>query len=67
MDPKIVFIIEALYNDMECAVVIDGYLTKWFSVNVGFGQRRLLSTTLINIFLEFIITMLKDLDDNLFL
>ena len=32
---KIVFIIEALYNDMECAVVIDGHLTEWFSVHVG--------------------------------
>ena len=37
VDPT-VNIIEALYNDMEYAVVIDGYLTEWFSVNDGLGQ-----------------------------
>ena len=38
VDPKIVNIIQALYIDTEYAVVIDGYLTEWFSVNVGLGH-----------------------------
>ena len=42
IDPTIVRIIEPLYNETECAVVIDGQLTEWFAVN-GLRQGCLLS------------------------
>ena len=53
VDPKIVRIVEELYNNTECAVVIDGQLTEWFEVHVGLRQGCLLSPTLFNVFLEF--------------
>ncbi len=65
IDPKIVRIIESLYNDTECAVVIDGQLTQWFAVKIGLRQGCLLSPTLFNIFLEFVMKELKSLDDRL--
>jgi len=44
---KIVRIIEKLYQDTECAVVIDGKLTKWFHVLIlRVRQGCLLSPTL---------------------
>ena len=54
-----------LYNDMECVVVIGEPLTELFAVNLGIRQGCLLSTMLFNIFLEFVMKELKDLDDNL--
>ena len=62
VDPKIVRVIEALYNNTECAVVIDDQLTDWFEMRVGLRQGCLLSPTLFNIFLEFVMKELKDLD-----
>ena len=52
--PKIVRIIEAIYKNTECAVVINGRITEWFKVEVGVRQGCLLSPTLFNIFLEFV-------------
>ena len=63
--PKIVRIIEALYNNTECAVIIDGQLTDWFEVYVGLRQGCLLSPTLFNIFLEFVMKKMKNLDESL--
>ena len=54
VDKKIVNIIEALYKDTECAIVIDGHITEWFKVNIGVRQGCILSPTLFNIFLEFV-------------
>ena len=65
IDPKIVRIVEALYDDTECAVVIDGQLTERFSVDIGVRQRSLLSPTMFNIFLEFVMKEVRDLDDTL--
>ena len=65
VDQKIVRIIEGLYNNTECAIVIDGNLTKWFSVNVGVRQGCLLSPTLFNIFLDFVMKELKSVQTNL--
>ena len=44
-------IIENLYDDTECSVVINGHIINWFKVNVGVRQGCLLSPTLFNIFL----------------
>ena len=65
VDPKIVRILENLYNDTECAVVIDGQLTAWFEVHVGLRQGCLLSPTLFNIFLEFVMKEVKDVENTL--
>ena len=68
---KIVNIVENLYENTECAVVINGQLTEWFSVEVGVRQGCLLSPTLFNIFLEFVMKELLSLspsiqfDDNM--
>ena len=51
VDTKIVNIIEALYKDTECAIVIDGHITEWFKVNIGVRQGCILSPTLFNFLL----------------
>ena len=30
VDPKITSLIEAIYENVECAVIINGQLTEWF-------------------------------------
>ena len=56
---KIVNIINKLYENTECAVTIDGKLTEWFCVLIGLRQGCLLSPTLFNIFLEFVLKEIK--------
>ena len=51
-----------MYNKFECAITIDGNLTKWFKVNVGVRQGCLLLPTLFNVFLEFVFAELGSLD-----
>lgn len=65
VDGKIVRIIEAMYQETECAVVIDGQITEWFAVKIGLRQGCLLSPTLFNCFLEFVMKELSDLDTTL--
>ena len=65
VDPKIMLIVEQLYNNTEYAVVIDGHLTEWLEVHVGLRQGCLLSPALFNIFLEFVMKELKVLDKTL--
>ena len=65
VDPKIVRILENLYDNTECAVVIDGQLTAWFKVDVGLRQGCLLSPSLFNIFLEFVMKEVKDVEGTL--
>ena len=67
VDPKIVNIIENLYSNTKCAVVIDGQITNWFAVNVGVRQGCLLSPTMFNIFLEFVMKDLKSIERTLHL
>ena len=61
IDPKIVRILETLYDNTECAVVIDGQITSWFKVEIDLRQGCLLSPTLINIFLEYVMKEVKDM------
>ena len=62
IDPTIVRIIVSLYNETECAVVIDRRLTKWFAVKFDLRQGCLLPPTLFNIYLEFVMKELNSLD-----
>ena len=52
---------EELYNNTGCAVVIGGQPTDWYEEYVGLRQ-GVLPPTLFNIFLEFVMKELKDLD-----
>jgi len=65
IDPRIVDIIETIYFNAECAVVVNKQVTSWFKVKVGVRQGCLLSPVLFNIFLEFVMDELKSLDDRL--
>ena len=62
IEAKIIRMIESLYKESKCAVVIDGMLTDWFKVECGVRQGCLLSPTLFNIFLEHVMTEVKSLD-----
>ena len=63
VNPKIINIIKYIYENTQCAVMIDGNLTDWFSVLVGVRQGCILSPMLFNIFLEFIMDELKSLNE----
>ena len=60
---KIVNIVEKMYEKTTCAVVVDKFLTDWFSVSVGVRQGCLLSPTLFNLFLDFVMDELKCLQE----
>ena len=61
---KIVNIIEKMYEKTTCAIVVDELLTEWFSVSVGVRQGCLLSPTLFNLFLDFVMDELKCLQEH---
>ena len=46
--------IKYMYENTQCAVTIERTLTGWFAVRVGVRQGCILSPTLFNIFLEFV-------------
>ena len=56
-----------MYEKTECAVIINNNLTEWFRVMIGVRQGFLLSPTLFNIFLKFVMAELKSLRDELHL
>ena len=61
LDIKVKSLIEALYDNVECAVIINGQLTEWFRVKIGVRQGCLLSPILFSLFLEFVMADLKSL------
>ena len=61
VDQNIVNIIEDTYDRTECAIQIDGKLTEWFAVNVGVCQGCILSPTLFNVFLGYVMDKVKSL------
>ena len=61
MDSKITSPIEAMYDNVECAVVISGQLIEWFTVEIGVRQGFLLSPILFRLFMEFVMADLKSL------
>jgi len=52
---KTINILKHMYQNTQCTVMIDNNLTDWFKVEVGVRQGCILSPTLFNIFLEFVI------------
>ena len=64
INKKTIKILEKLYENSKCAVTIDGKLTEWFSVLVRVRQGCLLSPTLFNIFLEFVINEIENISNN---
>ena len=61
MDPKITSLIEAMYDNVGCAVVNNGQLTEWFRVEIGVRQGCLLTPILFSLFLEFVMADVKSL------
>jgi len=62
---KIVNVIEHMYNKTLCSVEINGYRTEWFKVLVGVRQGCLLSPTLFNVFLDFVMKKVNCLNKEL--
>ena len=52
-----------MYDKTQCAVLIDGHITEWFNVIVGVRQGCLLSPTLFNLFLYFLMDEIKCLQE----
>ena len=57
--------IEKMYENTQCAVVVNGQLTEWFQVMVGVRQGCLLSPTLFNLFLDFLMKEIRCLQDEI--
>ena len=65
VDQVLVDLIENTYKQTECAVVINGKITDWFQVVTGVSQGCLLSPSLFNLFLEFVMKDLRNLDNGI--
>jgi len=68
IDPRFVNIIENLYKNTGVLLlinVVNLQVTKWFKVKVGVRQGCLLSPILFNIFLDYVMDELVNLDDKL--
>ena len=61
---KLVNIIEKISEKTTCAVVVDRLLTDWSSVSVGVRQGCLLSPTVFNLILDFVMDELKYLQEH---
>ena len=61
VNPKITRIVQYMYNNTQCAVIIDNNLTEWFTVEVGVRQGCILSPMFFNIFLEFVMDEISSL------
>ena len=61
VDPKITSLIKAVHDNVTCEVVINGQLTKWFSVEICVRQGCLLLPILSSLSLEFVMTYMKSL------
>ena len=57
---KYVDIIKYMYDNTKC-YTIENTLTGWFVVRVGVRQECILSPTLFNIFLKFVMDVIKTL------
>ena len=53
-----------MYDKSQCAVTVNGRITEWFEVTVGVRQGCLLSPTLFNLFLDFMMDEVKSLQEH---
>ena len=54
VDSKIISPLEAMYDNVECAVVINVQLAEWFREEIGARLGCLLSPILFSLFQEFV-------------
>ena len=59
---KPVVIIKNLYDKMECSIIAGGELSDWFPVNIVVRQGCIMSLSLFNIFLEYVMKGVKSLN-----
>ena len=59
---KLVEIIKKLYDKTECSIIAGGELADWFPVNIGVRQGCIMSPSLFNIFLEYVMKGVKSLN-----
>ena len=62
---NIVNIVKTMYDNTTCSVIVNGRLTEWFKVTIGVRQGCLLSPTLFNLFLDFLMKELKCLQETI--
>ena len=53
-------LIEYMYNQSKCAVIVNGKISEWFEVMTGVRQGCLLSPSLFNLFLDMLELVMKD-------
>ena len=51
-----------MYEQTKCAIIVNGKISEWFKVGVGVRQGCRLSPVLFNLFLEFVMRGLRQLD-----
>ena len=61
IDDTLVNLIESMYTQTKCAIMVNGKITEWFEVLVGVRQGCLLSPCLFNLFLEFVMKDVQNL------
>ena len=59
---KLVEINKNLYDKTECSIIDGGELTDWFPVNISVRQGCIMSPSLFNIFLEYVMKGVKSLN-----
>ena len=65
VNPKSISLIEAMYDNAECAIVINNQLTEWFRVEIRLKQGCLLSPILFSLFLDFVMVDLTSTREKL--
>ncbi len=54
--------IQLLYKDVKYSVKINGHYCEWFNVSVGLTQGCLISPMLFNLYIDDLISEIKDLN-----